>query len=299
MRRAGSRLTLAAVCALGGMLVAADPSAQDLPRVRPAPARPAGTASQGIAWLHEVDSASTRARERGLPMMVEFRADWCGPCHMLEQRTFSDPRVVEAARRFVPVRVDFDANPRLARRFQVDALPAVLFTDAHGTEIARLNGYVGPAQFLKLMAQVPPDVRPFNELSARLVENERDFEALLGMGLLFRKHAMVGTSTWYLQQAAHAGKAAKPAPLKFEEALYFLGENHLQERQWTAAIAAFTTLLERFPASERAPVVHLELGKAYAASGDRERARGHLAPLASRGERDPVARQAREILESL
>lgn len=267
--------------------------------MRPAPPRPPGAVPRGIAWQHDAEAAFAAARAREKPMMIEFWADWCGPCHLLEERTFSDPEVIEASRRFVAARVDFDRNPRLARSFGVEALPAVLFTDSLGTEIVRLNGFVGPRQFLKLMERVPGDVRPFNVLSRRLLDRPGEFEALLEMGLLYRKHALLGTSTDFLQEAVRVGNARSPVPPRLEEALYYLGENHLQREEWQAAIAAFAALLDRFPRSDRGPIAHLELGKAYAALGDRERARAHLEPLLDRGEDDRVARRARELLGRL
>lgn len=296
-RSARTLRALAATWLLGGALAAGPAAAgQDIPRVRPAPPRPPGAETRGIPWLRDVDAALAEARERGRPMMIEFWADWCGPCHLLEERTFSDRAVIEAARRFVTVRIDFDHNPRLARRFEVVALPAVLFTDSYGTEFLRLNGFVEPKPFLQLLGRVPEDIRPFNALSRRLLDSRQDFQALLELGLLFRKQGLLEGSTYFLQEAVRAGNGGSPVPPRLEEALYYLGENHIEAGEWHAAIAAFTALLERFPNGARVPVAHLEVGKAYLVIGERARARAHLTPLLGRGEQDRIARQAREVL---
>jgi FimV-like protein len=284
------------------LLAAAEPAVEttgQIPRVRAAPARPPGAADSGIAWIDDMKAAFNAAQQKQAPIMIEFWADWCQPCHWLEERTLTHPSVAEASRRFVALRIDFDRNLAAAQRFGVMALPAILFTDSEGTEILRLNGFVEAPRFLALMKRVPEDVRPFNVLSRRLLANDRDFEALLDMGLLYRKSRLVGSSVYFLQQAVREGNSRKPLPPRLEEAFFYLGENHLQERQWSEAAAAFSALLERFPSSERAPIAHLELAKAYLAQGNREGARKHLSPLLERGADDKLAREARVLLEKI
>ncbi len=79
-----------------------------------------------------------RSRER--PIVVDFWADWCGPCHqltpVLEQA--ADEHDVEL------VKVDIDANPELAQRYGVSGIPAVkAFKNGH--VVAEFVGVKPPA----------------------------------------------------------------------------------------------------------------------------------------------------------
>ena len=119
--------------------------------VQPACAAAGGAAPGPIAWLHDEARAVEQARASGKPLLIDFRADWCGACKMLDAYTWSDPAVrAEVAARFIPLQLDLtneedEATRQLADRHGVSGLPTILAGDQ------RVIGFVRAKEMLAVL----------------------------------------------------------------------------------------------------------------------------------------------------
>lgn len=108
-----------------------------------------------LTWAVYSDTAVEAATEAGKPALIDFYADWCLPCKELDHKTFSDPRVVDAAAGWVLLKADLsrEGTPEvsaLREKWAVKGVPTLILLGPDGKERGeRVVGFEPPEEFAK------------------------------------------------------------------------------------------------------------------------------------------------------
>jgi thiol-disulfide isomerase/thioredoxin len=86
-------------------------------------------------------------------VFVDAYTTWCGPCKWMSANTFTNPDVAAFFNaNFINAKIDMEAGegPELAKRYEVNAYPTLLFVDGSGKVVYSTVGSRKPEEFLQL-----------------------------------------------------------------------------------------------------------------------------------------------------
>jgi uncharacterized protein YyaL (SSP411 family) len=128
---------------------------------------------QDIRWRGWSDAPFEESKRTGKPVLLSISAVWCHWCHVMDETTYSTPRVVEIINeRFIPVRVDTDRNPDINARYNMGGWPTTAFL-THDRDVIAGATYVPPDQMAGILERAADAYSKQGEMLAQQAKQAR------------------------------------------------------------------------------------------------------------------------------
>ena len=96
-----------------------------------------------VIWTTYSDETLKSALAAGKPVIIDFWAEWCGACHELKEKTFSQHEFQELSKNFTLLVVDATEdtleNQKILTKYGVQGLPTVYFMNSNGEPLKDLT----------------------------------------------------------------------------------------------------------------------------------------------------------------
>ncbi len=119
-----------------------------------------------IKW-ESFDAGISKAKEQKKLIVIDFYADWCYWCKVMDRETFSDKEVVQIIKKhFIAIRIDTEKGEKItykgmtivpngfATMLGVRGLPTVAFMDKDANFIDKVPGFIAADIFIGILRYI-------------------------------------------------------------------------------------------------------------------------------------------------
>ena len=112
-------------------------------------------AQSAVQWQPNLENAKQIAAQTNRLVLIHFWTEACPPCMRMEREVFSRPEVAAAIHaNYVPVRINVQKLPNVAREYGVSAWPTDIILSPSGQIVERKTGAANAFQYIAALNQI-------------------------------------------------------------------------------------------------------------------------------------------------
>lgn len=178
----------------------------------------------GISWRTNYAQARQEAREKQLPLLLDFTTEWCVHCQRMDATTFQDATVMSLlSKQFIPVKIDAAREQALVEALRIRGYPTLVLALPDGRIVHTLEGYHDAHQLThylrNVLAQLGPSTHYVQYLEEALKQQSAGeyakavaiLKSLLNSPDALAVHARARSALEQIEQIAHGEWEAEKA----------------------------------------------------------------------------------------
>lgn len=225
----------------------------------------AAATTTGVHWRTDgLVAAHAEAEARGRTVFAFVSTSWCGPCKRMKDQSFLDPAVARLVNdRLVPVLLDGERGEGLAMcgQLKINSYPTMVFMGPNGAEIDRAFGFHDARQLAQVIGDMLHERNTVGDLRRRVAASPDAIGLRQTLGLRLALRGDTAEAVIELEKVV----AADPSDSLHQasQALFAIGRyvHFLKTADYDKAIAAYESLLARFPSAAPAREAGLDLAR--------------------------------------
>ena len=110
-------------------------------------------------WFNSLEQAQQIAKQQNKLLLVDFYADWCGPCKQLDMDVWSNDSAKELMKKYVLVKINVDYNKSDASSYGVKGIPHIAIATPWNNVLYQFVGYRDLSRVKPILKRYPENVK--------------------------------------------------------------------------------------------------------------------------------------------
>ena len=225
-----------------------------------------------IKWEKDLASAVKKAKDKDLPIMIDVYTDWCSWCKELDQNTYANKEVIDAAKKMVSVKLNPETSKEgadIAQKYGVQGFPTILFISHDGFVLENVGGYVEGEKFVPYMKNAQEKLK---KIRIVLQSKEPSLEKLD----LYMESGNEEESSKIFNALLEKKAISKEAMSKY---ILGFGLMRAQKNDYDTANSYFDRIIKEYPNSQEVYIAHYYKAVTMVLAGEKEEPKKYLEKL--------------------